>query len=70
MKVDDIMAGRPLSGMKAICAYMQRSESSVLRLIRDYDFPAKKLMGVWETHTLLIERWRIRLLADESQNNS
>lgn len=68
----DIAANsRSLVGMKDICQYMQRSEASVLRLIRDYDFPAKKIMGIWESHTILIERWRIRLLAeDENQNNS
>lgn len=54
--------GRRLSGMKAITDYMQRSEESVLRLIREFGFPAKKILGVWESDTEMIECWRIGLL--------
>jgi predicted DNA-binding transcriptional regulator AlpA len=47
-----------LSGMKEICNHLNRSEPTVLTLIRDYDFPAKKVLGVWESDTDLIDRWR------------
>ncbi len=46
--------------MKAICRYMNRSEASVLVLIRDYSFPAKKIAGIWESDTDLADRWRVR----------
>ena len=48
-----------LAGMKEICRYMSRSESTVLGLIRDCDFPAFKINGgTWESDTDLIETWR------------
>lgn len=51
------MAG--LTGMKAICEYMNRSESTVLMLIRDCDLPACKIGGgIWESDTDLIDDWR------------
>ena len=48
-----------LSGMKAICGYMGRSESTMLAIIRDLDFPAKKICGVWESDTELADKWRL-----------
>jgi len=51
------MAG--LTGMKAICEYMNRSEVTVLMLIRDCDLPAYKIGGgIWEADTDLIDFWR------------
>ncbi len=48
-----------LSGMKAICNYYGRSESTLLDLIRDEDFPAAKIDGgIWESDSDLIEKWR------------
>lgn len=55
----------PLSGMKAICKYMNRSESTMLTLIRDLDFPAKKIRGIWESDTLLADKWRVRVIAGD-----
>lgn len=48
---------KALSGMKEICGHMRRSESTMLALIRDFDFPAKKIRGIWESHTDLIDEW-------------
>jgi hypothetical protein len=48
-----------LVGMKAICNYMARSESTMLTIIRDLDFPAKKLCGIWESDTELANQWRV-----------
>lgn len=48
-----------LSGMKAICGYMGRSESTMLTIIRDLDFPAKKICGIWESDTELADKWRV-----------
>jgi hypothetical protein len=47
-----------LSGMKEICNHFGRSESTVLILIRDADFPATKIGGVWESDTELVAEWR------------
>ena len=49
-----------LVGMNDICRYMGRSESTMLIMIRDLDFPARKLVGVWESDTGLIDAWRLR----------
>lgn len=47
-----------LSGMKAISNYTNRSEATVLAWIREYDFPATKLGGSWESDTQLVDEWR------------
>lgn len=55
------VADRPLtllSGMKQICEYMNRSEATVLKLIRESGFPAVKIGGVWESDRVEIESWR------------
>lgn len=52
--------GRFLTGMKDICRYVSRSESTVIGWIRDEDFPAKKIDGVWEAHTGKIDAWRMK----------
>jgi hypothetical protein len=44
--------------MKAICGHVYRSEATVLSLIRDYDFPATKIGGIWESDIDLISEWR------------
>ena len=54
-----------LSGMKAICQYMNRSEPTILKLIREEGFPAKKICGGWESDTDLIDRWRRKKIAKE-----
>jgi len=47
-----------LSGMKDICKYMNRSESTILILIRDREFPARKILGCWESDSELVDAWR------------
>lgn len=47
-----------LTGMKSICGYLNRSETTVLDLIRADGFPATKIGGVWESDTDLIDTWR------------
>lgn len=47
-----------LIGMKEICKYCQRSEPTILMLIRTQAFPADKFSGVWESDTELIDDWR------------
>lgn len=47
-----------LSGMKEITQHCQRSEMTIMKWIRNFKFPAKKLGGVWESDTDLIAEWR------------
>jgi len=48
--------------MKAICNYMNRHDTTILKLIRDNDFPAKKIMGVWESDKGMIDEWRVGMI--------
>lgn len=51
------MAG--LSGMKQITDHCNRSESTILKWIRELGFPAVKLRdSTWESDTELIAEWR------------
>jgi len=55
-----------LSGMLEICKYYPRSESTILKLIREMDFPAKKITeGIWESDTELIDKWRLEKIQAE-----
>lgn len=57
------MRGTRLSGMKDICAYVGRSEPTVLALIRNEGFPAKKIRGEWTSDTELVDAWRRKQIA-------
>ncbi len=52
-----------LVGMKQICGYVNRSEATVLVLIREWDMPARKICGIWESDTELIDRWRVAMIS-------
>ena len=47
-----------LQGMKEICRYMGKSENTILRLIREKEFPAQKIAGEWFSDASLIAEWR------------
>lgn len=51
---------RPLHGMKAICAYMNKSESTVLKYIRGEGLPAVKIGGEWVSDEGRIDDWRFQ----------
>ena len=51
---------RPLHGMKAICAYMGKSENTVTKYIRDEGLPAGKIGGEWVSDEGRIDDWRLR----------
>ena len=58
-----------LSGMKAISEYcrsinMASAPDTILALIRDESFPARKLGGIWESEKILIQAWRIKRLTE------
>jgi len=59
-----------LSGMKEISGYFRRSEATLLKLIRDEDFPARKFGGIWESDTELIDKWRREKIAETPNNSS
>jgi hypothetical protein len=55
-----------LIGMSDICAYVRRSEKTVLDLIRCESLPARKIGGIWESDRQLIDEWRrARIVAGE-----
>lgn len=47
-----------LSGMKEIAKYWGRSQATMLKLIQEERFPARKIAGNWESDTVLIDEWR------------
>lgn len=50
---------RALHGMKAICAYMGKSENTILKYIRDEGLPAAKIGGEWVSDEGRIDGWRL-----------
>jgi hypothetical protein len=48
--------------MKAICKFMNRSDATILDLHRSRDFPMRKIGGIWESDTDLIDKWRKGLI--------
>ncbi|MDD5643281.1 MAG: hypothetical protein PHX53_16635 [Syntrophales bacterium] len=47
-----------LTGKKNICNFLGRSWDTVERWIREREFPARKIDGVWESDSALITEWR------------
>lgn len=52
-----------LMGMKAICNYVKRSDATVLQWIREQDFPANKIGGIWESTTKQVDDWKDKVVA-------
>jgi hypothetical protein len=61
-----VMKGTGLTGMKAICMYVGRSEPTVLGLIRHEGLPAKKIKGEWTSDTDMIDAWRRQKISEEA----
>ena len=55
-----------LIGMAEIAKHVRRSESTVLQLIRNMDFPARKIGGIWESDTEKIKEWRREMIDSRS----
>jgi hypothetical protein len=49
-----------LTGKKQICNFLGRSWRTVEYWIREKEFPARKIDGVWESDSELITGWRRR----------
>lgn len=58
-----------LSGMKEIIAFVGRSEATVLLWVREYDFPARKISGQWESDRGLIEEWRVNQIRNQPKED-
>jgi len=54
-----------LKGKEAISAFVGRSWKVVHEWIRERDFPARKINGVWESDPQLIVEWRRRTCDQE-----
>ena len=52
------MVNKNLTGRKEILEYARRSWQTVERWIKEEEFPARKLDGVWESSTDLIDEWK------------
>lgn len=55
-----------LQGMLEICAYINRSEATVIKLIHSSEFPAKKIGGIWESSKKKVDKWRDKFFERES----
>ena len=47
-----------LSGKSAICQFVGRGWATVEQWILEKGFPAKKILGIWESDSNLITAWR------------
>lgn len=56
-----------LVGMKEITQHMQRSESTVLKLYNEQDFPMVRIGGIWESDTDEIGKWHKEQIAGAQQ---
>ncbi|MFZ4436796.1 MAG: hypothetical protein ACOYOS_00050 [Syntrophales bacterium] len=50
--------GKSLVGKKEIAAYVRRSWMTIRRWVLADQFPAKKIDGVWESDTALVDDWK------------
>ena len=57
-----------LSGMKRICQYCNRSESTILIWIRALGFPAAKFSGSWESDSEMVDDWRRKQIKSSMEN--
>ncbi|MEN6422619.1 MAG: hypothetical protein ABFD76_11815 [Smithella sp.] len=59
-----------LSGMNAIRDFnrsinLASSEASVIQMVRESGFPAKKIGGIWESDKRSIIAWRVKYINGE-----
>ena len=53
-----------LNGMKEICAYVNRTEATVIKYIHELNLPAAKPAGAgWISDTDMIDDWRKCIIA-------
>ena len=60
---DQVEIDTGLIGMKQIRSFYDRSEATILDLIRNEGFPAVKIGGGWESDKLAINKWRREKIA-------
>jgi hypothetical protein len=69
-EVVDMGTETALSGMKAIADYcgvvgLPRTYASITQLINQSRFPARKLLGIWESDKEMIDQWRKKYITEE-----
>ena len=50
--------GKTLIGKDEIKAYTRRSWQTIQAWIETENFPARKIEGIWESNTDLVDEWR------------
>jgi hypothetical protein len=50
--------GKSLVGKKEITVYARRSWMTIRKWIKAEQFPARKIDGVWESDSALIDEWK------------
>lgn len=53
-----------LIGLSEIAEYERRTRRYVRHLIDYHGYPARKIMGAWESDTVAIEGWRSEFLRE------
>jgi hypothetical protein len=51
---------KSLTGVKEITRYAKRSWMTVKIWIKEDDFPARKIDGVWESMTDMVDEWKAK----------
>lgn len=59
-----------LTGKKAIRQYARRSWETLERWINERGYPVRKIDGVWESDTRLIDEWRMNQIMGGVENGA
>jgi len=59
-----IYLDKALVGKREIQVYVRRSWQTIAAWIRTEGFPARKINGVWESDTALVDAWRRNRILD------
>lgn len=57
---------RALIGRKEIMNYTGRSWPVIHEWIKERRFPARKIDGVWESYTFLVDDWKVQIITAEN----
>lgn len=57
-------AGTILLGMKDICNYTGYGRHFIEHAVGHERFPATKIRGRWQSNTLLIDEWQLRIVRE------
>lgn len=60
------MMSKALDTKEEIADYARYSWEKIERLIEKYNFPARKVLGEWKSHTDLIDEWNRKVVQELS----